>query len=42
MSTVKKYYEDPELEVISLLETDVIMASGTEEEIQEGEFGDWD
>ena len=39
---MKKYYEEPDLELISMLETDIIMVSGDVEEKEEGEFGDWD
>lgn len=38
---MKKYYEEPELEEISILTTDVIMASsGGESELEtDGDFG---
>lgn len=41
---MKKYYEEPELEEISILTTDVIMTSpGGENEIEGGgEFKPWD
>lgn len=42
---MKKYYEEPELEVVSILTADVIMVSnpGGESEIEtDGGFGNWD
>ena len=40
---MKKYYEEPELEEISILTTDVIMISppGGENEFEGGGFGPW-
>ena len=38
----KKYYEEPELEMILMETADILMTSSEEEVETGGDFGDWD